>query len=1481
MAEERIGRYRILEEIASGTQGTVYRGFDAETGRLVAVKILHASLTGDATYLERFHREATLAASIDHQNVVRIYEVGEDAGRHFMALEFLPENLARLIQSGGLPPERAASLTAEIADGLAAAHACGIVHRDVKPQNILVTPEGTPKVTDFGIARGESLSTMTSTGMMMGTPYYMSPEQALGERADARSDVYSLGCVLYQMLTGEVPFQASTPLAVLRQHTDVQPRPVRQLRSDVPRGLADIVQRSMEKAPARRYANAGEMASALRSAMPGLAPAAATPAASRVPRGMAPPPPPPWEPAEFAAPPPARPRRGGGRRFAYVFGGLCLIGAIAAAAVLVVGSISTQVSAPLPRPTPMPVPVARELTATPAPRLLETPVPRPLVESSPSVYFEDTFDGGVLKPEWRLGLIPGAAPGDGWQLEWDEDAYQLVGRGNAFAAIGDHAWIDFKLETRIRLDRGSGHVNLMADDRGYSVRLPELDLMMAELGPGIDPSAYEVLAKSDGPYLQYGRWYDLTVVVIANRLEVYVDGEPAFAYAGPQPMPKTRIDFESHLDSVLRVRSAMILGVQDHLPAPAPAGEAPRPLLFRDTFDGGVLQPGWQIQPAPGAVPWARWDLTWDEGAYQLVGEEHAHALIGGDSWTDYRVEAQVRLDRGSGRLNFRLGQQGRYNVTLPEVVLGVDRPAPDGNDWGYRRLAESARPRMEYGRWYEIWVVASGNRIEVYVDGEMAIGYADPDPLWAGAVEFESFADSVLRVQWVTVLGGTDLFPAPGPTREAPSGVLFEDTFDGGVLQPAWRLQPADDAAPGDRWEMVWEEGEPQLIGRGHALAAIGDETWTDYRIDARVRLDEGNGHLNFRTGLDRRYTVRLPEVSLYADKHASERNTHWTGQLAANIGPAMEHGRWADLSVTVSGNRIEVYVDGGLAVSYVDPDPIPSGGVDFESLSRSTLRVAEVQVVTDDGFGAPPSSDAEPGVALRDDFEGGAGHVWSDGRVSHSGPFTQFLGRFGNDTVSVKLTDLPAHNLVRLMFDLYVIDSWDGNDPGGDPDYFQVGFGSSTDNLLSETFTRFCPNPDQMSYAATQPEVCGTDLGFDPASQDVIYRNLNNGFTFEHSGGELVLNFTGRNLEGIDNESWGIDNVRVFVGARVHEPRTFVDEPGAFVVAGSDLGPFTIVRFESRPDGTPLHDREQLDGSEFAERGVWFEAPEFPAYGLQICGPAAWQESNSLSPGRCPQDAGEDDDDGLIVRFDPPVVAAQLRLIDNDDGGQGESVAFLDTSGAVIGWIGHLPGSWAGMVSPGTPIAEIRIVESQEGDDVTYDDVLFVQAAAGNVSPSAGAEGRFTPNGHYYKVVRVEEGIRWGQAMERARNMSLESVQGYLATITSPEENEWVRRLVSDAGVGNTWLGGVQAVPNAGPASDWHWITGERWEYTNWAGGEPNDSGQDEIYLVFAEADAWNDAAPGSSPAFVVEFPLEPVTETAPAYDLHANVVASYDGP
>jgi ABC-type proline/glycine betaine transport system substrate-binding protein len=248
----------------------VYRAWDTGSGRVVALKVLHPHLASDLGVLERFRREAQLAAAVVHRNITTIYEVGQHGNRHFIAMEYLPDSIHNLIVSAGrLPIDRAVDICRQAAVGLEAASRRGIIHRDIKPQNLLLAPDGTVKVTDFGIARATALSTMTRTGALTGTPHYMSPEQAQGHRVDIRSDIYSLGIVLYQMLTGQLPFEANTPYEVIRQQVEQRPGPVRRLRSNIPGAVERIVNRCLEKNPERRYQSPGDLARALGEAVPG------------------------------------------------------------------------------------------------------------------------------------------------------------------------------------------------------------------------------------------------------------------------------------------------------------------------------------------------------------------------------------------------------------------------------------------------------------------------------------------------------------------------------------------------------------------------------------------------------------------------------------------------------------------------------------------------------------------------------------------------------------------------------------------------------------------------------------------------------------------------------------------------------------------------------------------------------------------------------------------------------------------------------------------------------------------------------------------------------------------------------------------------------------------------------------------------------------------------------------------------------------
>lgn len=257
------GRYELEELTGSGGMSRVYRARDNQLGRRVAVKILHERYADDPEYVERFRREALAVARLNHPNIVTVIDRGEADGLQYIVFEHVEgEDLKRLVaRNGPLPVRRALELAVQVGRALAFAHANGVVHRDVKPQNVLVR-EGGAKVTDFGIARADDLALEdeeTETGTVLGTGDYISPEQARGERATEQSDVYSLGALLYELLTGRVPFPAETAVAAAMRHATEPVPDVLAARPDVPVRVAAAVERALAKDPRERYRTMDEM----------------------------------------------------------------------------------------------------------------------------------------------------------------------------------------------------------------------------------------------------------------------------------------------------------------------------------------------------------------------------------------------------------------------------------------------------------------------------------------------------------------------------------------------------------------------------------------------------------------------------------------------------------------------------------------------------------------------------------------------------------------------------------------------------------------------------------------------------------------------------------------------------------------------------------------------------------------------------------------------------------------------------------------------------------------------------------------------------------------------------------------------------------------------------------------------------------------------------------------------------------------------
>ena len=266
MMPRSLGKYSIIEEVGRGGMAIVYKAIHPALKRHVAIKVLPSQFTFDEQFVGRFHQEATAAAKLRHPNIVIIYDVEEDDDdTHYIVMEYLAGRpLSQLIKDReAFPLRRVLNITRQVADALDYAHGQGFVHRDIKPSNIIIGPQDHATLTDFGIVKAADGTSLTTTGAPVGTPEYMSPEQCEGHEVDSRSDIYSLGIVLYEMLTGQVPFRADTPLVAMYHQVNKAPLPPRQINAELSQGVEQVVLKALAKKPEERYATAGELAQAL------------------------------------------------------------------------------------------------------------------------------------------------------------------------------------------------------------------------------------------------------------------------------------------------------------------------------------------------------------------------------------------------------------------------------------------------------------------------------------------------------------------------------------------------------------------------------------------------------------------------------------------------------------------------------------------------------------------------------------------------------------------------------------------------------------------------------------------------------------------------------------------------------------------------------------------------------------------------------------------------------------------------------------------------------------------------------------------------------------------------------------------------------------------------------------------------------------------------------------------------------------------
>ncbi len=709
-----IGSYRVLEQIGVGGMAMVYKAYHPGMDRYVAIKVLPPHLSQDPDFLKRFQREARAIAKLEHAHILPVHDYGEYEGITYLAMRYVEAGtLKDRITAKRFSLDEINRIISQIGGALDYAHRMGVIHRDVKPGNVLVDEQGDTYLTDFGLARMmEPTEKLTASGVGLGTPAYMSPEQGQGDKVDHRSDIYSLGVILYEMVTGHVPYEAETPMAIVLKHiNDELPLP-RTIAPSVPPSIERVILKALAKAPSDRYQTAGELVQALVKA---TSEAGVKPEMEPIPTQVNPAPAredislvtrlqQTWE----------RPRGkitliGGGLFIIVVLGFLLTWLLPDPIAIVEHGELMTATTIVQAASTPTIIVVRPTQTAIST----RTPIPTVTPILPGAILYDEDFEDGKADGLTSTGAYWKVVSDDDGNKVYEVDTTPDV--SGSTIEFGSSSWTDYAIEYRVKMLNPEADiwVNFRNSNQGSYIQRLSLRYGTVDLYSNLSENPWQPLAEPNYNVIQ-GVWYLVRIEAQGETLRVFVNGELKIERTDSK-ISAGNIAIGNLGNTHAQFDDIRVTTIESTIDMPS-LGTALYDEDFEDGKADGLLYIG------------EEWKVVDDEKGNKVYEMVNGGGIgIGSETWTDYVLEYRLRIldgDRAGSSVRNTNGTQSHssqilsstYNsVELAIVPLG-DPPQAFSKDFNIQKNI-----------WYQVRVEAEGESIRVYIDGKLVVEASDP----------------------------------------------------------------------------------------------------------------------------------------------------------------------------------------------------------------------------------------------------------------------------------------------------------------------------------------------------------------------------------------------------------------------------------------------------------------------------------------------------------------------------------------------------------------------------------------------------------------------------------------------------------------------------------------------------------------------------------------------------------------------------------